>query len=846
MQLLSHLRLWQKQALLGAAMAVPAVLLAALYFSSVNSSVNLARRELAGANYSQAVGALLAELFNHRGRAYLWRSGNASMADPVAASESTLDKLGAAVDAQDVEWGSTFGTSERWRAIKAEWSALKGRIPGDSPEQVIADHGELIRHIEELARSVARGSGLDVDPDPTSAMLVELATKRVFASLRDLGNMRMVAVHAAANQTLSGVDRAGIELRRDDLLESFRQLESDLPLLAEENRTAVQAASAKASAAFNDYLKSIDEKILSAHAITASASDTYKSAHDAWVGMTELSSVVYARMDATIQNRLAADERARLLAAAVVVLASAVALVLALLITRALTGPMARAIGIFGRIAAGQYDNAIGKTGRDETGQVLRALDDMQGRLRVQIESERAAAAANGRIKTGLDKASASVMLTDETLKVIYVNEAAQALFQLNQADFRRDIPALDAQRIVGSNLGDLYGQASSARASLAGLSGTQQSDIDLGGHAMRVSATPVLADNGARIGTIVEWWDRTQEVRAEEEVGVIVRKALDGDLAGRVKLAGKTGFFQTLAGGINQLLDNVGEIVSRVQGACAEVLRGAEEISAGNANLSQRTEEQSSSLEETASSMEEMTSTVKQNADNASQANQLAMAARAEAEKGGAVVNRAVQAMTDINESSQRISAIIGVIDEIAFQTNLLALNAAVEAARAGEQGRGFAVVASEVRGLAGRSATAAKEIKELIQDSVKKVEDGSTLVGNSGRTLAGIVSSVKKVSDIIAEIAAASREQSSGIEQVNKAVMQMDEMTQQNAALVEEAAAASQSMAQQARSLSESMDRYRISDSATSTAVTAAAVAPTIRSGASGSVTALPRKAG
>ncbi len=210
---------------------------------------------------------------------------------------------------------------------------------------------------------------------------------------------------------------------------------------------------------------------------------------------------------------------------------------------------------------------------------------------------------------------------------------------------------------------------------------------------------------------------------------------------------------------------------------------------------------------------MEEMPSTVKQNAGNAGLANQLAMAAREQAEKGGAVVTRAVQAMAGINEASSKIANIIGVIDEIAFQTNLLALNAAVEAARAGEQGRGFAVVATEVRNLAGRSATAAKEIKALINDSVKKVEDGSSLVAQSGATLEQIVGAVKKVTDIVAEIAAASREQSTGIEQVNKAVMQLDELTQQNAALVEQASAASQSMAEQARGLNELMERYTVS---------------------------------
>jgi methyl-accepting chemotaxis protein len=226
---------------------------------------------------------------------------------------------------------------------------------------------------------------------------------------------------------------------------------------------------------------------------------------------------------------------------------------------------------------------------------------------------------------------------------------------------------------------------------------------------------------------------------------------------------------------------------------------------------------------------MEEMTTTVKQNADNAGQANQLALAAREQAEQGGQVVGKAVQAMSGINDSARKIADIIGVIDEIAFQTNLLALNAAVEAARAGEQGRGFAVVASEVRNLAGRSATAAKEIKDLIQDSVRKVSDGSLLVTQSGQTLEQIVISVKKVSDIVAEIAAASREQSLGIEQVGRAVMQMDELTQQNAALVEQATAASKGMTVEATTLKEMMARYDFSGIAMADSGLGAAAAPT-----------------
>jgi methyl-accepting chemotaxis protein len=365
----------------------------------------------------------------------------------------------------------------------------------------------------------------------------------------------------------------------------------------------------------------------------------------------------------------------------------------------------------------------------------------------------------------------------------------------------------------------------------------SQYKRIAKGGREVWIQASynPIFDADGKPYKVVKYATDVTAQVKLSHEMEKsvaqtqeIIKSAVDGDLTGRLDSKSKTGDLQKLADAINSLLETISDIVSNVKHAAGEVLRGAEEISQGNANLSQRTEEQSSSLEETASSMEEMTSTVKQNADNAGQANQLATAARDQAEKGGAVVSNAVKAMGDINDASKKISDIISVIDEIAFQTNLLALNAAVEAARAGEQGRGFAVVATEVRSLAGRSATAAKEIKELIQDSVRKVEDGSVLVTQSGQTLEQIVLSVKKVSDIVAEIAAASREQSSGIEQVNKAVMQMDEMTQQNAALVEEATAASQSMADQARDLTKMMERYEVGDSSAAAGTVARTAAP------------------
>ncbi|MCX5723524.1 MAG: methyl-accepting chemotaxis protein [Nitrospirae bacterium] len=337
----------------------------------------------------------------------------------------------------------------------------------------------------------------------------------------------------------------------------------------------------------------------------------------------------------------------------------------------------------------------------------------------------------------------------------------------------------------------------------------------------IQASYNPIVGANGKVYKVVKFATDITVQKQSQMEQEHLVEEAqqvlgalAEGDLT--QQMAGTyQGELEKLKVSINRALSNLTSTLSTVRTAAESVSTGAEQITKGNEDLSQRTSEQASSLEETSSAMEEMTSTVKQNADNAKQANQLAIAARDVAEKGGSVTTQAIDAMDEINKSSKKIADIITVIDEIAFQTNLLALNAAVEAARAGEHGRGFAVVAAEVRNLAQRSATAAKEIKGLINESVQRVTDGSKLVDQSGKTLEEIVGSVKRVTDIIAEITAASQEQASGIDQVNKAIMQMDETTQQNAALVEEASSASQSMKEQAGELMRQVASFKMEGS-------------------------------
>ncbi|CAD6518055.1 hypothetical protein LMG27952_00943 [Paraburkholderia hiiakae] len=306
------------------------------------------------------------------------------------------------------------------------------------------------------------------------------------------------------------------------------------------------------------------------------------------------------------------------------------------------------------------------------------------------------------------------------------------------------------------------------------------------------------------------------------------------GDLTARIEVDGSDEAAQLL-GALRHMNERLVDLVGRVRTGSEGIATASAQIAAGNTDLSQRTEEQAASLEETAASMEELTATVKQNADNATQGNTLAGQASQTATRGGEVVGRVVDTMRDIANSSEQVAQIISVIEGIAFQTNILALNAAVEAARAGEQGRGFAVVAGEVRTLAQRSATAAREIKELISVSVERVNNGTALVDDAGRTMGEIVQSVKRVADLMNEISAASGEQRTGIEQVNQAVTQMDEVTQQNAALVEEASAAAQSMSSQAAALRELVSMFNIG--AAGRAATAS-IAPTTKIVASATV--------
>jgi len=495
--------------------------------------------------------------------------------------------------------------------------------------------------------------------------------------------------------------------------------------------------------------------------------------------------------------------------------------------------PLKQATAVAEGIARGKLDSHIGPQPHDEPGRLLESMSHMQQQLHAVITAQREMARRHdgGELSYRIDAAAFPGeygLMVQETNTLVgshvqTLHDVLDVVQQYAVGDLSRDVARYPGEKAamtttvdtVKVNLGRINAEIKQLAAAAAAGDFSQRGDAQRFNHDFRVmleNLNAMMAVSDDNLGKLSQ----------------LLSAIAEGDLTTRMH-GDYQGVFARMRDDANTTVAQLTQIVGQIQASTSSITLAAGEIASGNSDLSRRTEQQAANLEETAASMEELTSTVRQNAEHARQANQLAIGAHGVASQGGEVVGQVVTTMSAIEASSKKIAEIISVIDGIAFQTNILALNAAVEAARAGEQGRGFAVVASEVRTLAQRSAAAAKEIKGLIDDSVGKVNEGSALVHQAGATMGEIVASVQRVTDIMAEISAASQEQSAGIEQVNQTVVQMDETTQQNAALVEEATAAARAMEDQAAQLADAVAIFRL-DNQVSAAVKAVAarVAP------------------
>lgn len=424
---------------------------------------------------------------------------------------------------------------------------------------------------------------------------------------------------------------------------------------------------------------------------------------------------------------------------------------------------------------------------------------DMTNEL-IAKEREQKLAAENARIKQALDASVMPIRIADNEGTLVYLNPALTHVLKRDEAEFRKSLPGFDSSNILGRSVGVFYTDPAAAVERLKSMEQTAVSTMDLGGRTYEITTTPVRDEAGVKIGTVGQWSDKTDQLRAESEVGELVQSAVEGDLSCRIAVEGKVGFYKTLASQFNSLIDTISKTIVEVRVAAEQLTSASSQVSETSQSLSQSAASQAASVEQTSASLQEMAASVKQNADSAMVTDGMATKAAQEAMEGGEAVTRTVEAM-------QEIAKKISIIDDIAYQTNLLALNAAIEAARAGEHGRGFAVVAAEVRKLAERSQVAAQEIGQLAGSSVNLAE-------KAGELLKQMVPSIHKTSELVQEIAAASGEQSDGVAQINGAMDHLNGATQQNASAAEQLSATSEELSAQATELQHLMAYFRLKD--------------------------------
>jgi methyl-accepting chemotaxis protein len=511
---------------------------------------------------------------------------------------------------------------------------------------------------------------------------------------------------------------------------------------------------------------------------------------------------------------------------------------------RSIVGPINQAVLAANKVKEGDLEYAIPTGRRDEAGQLLLALSAMQTSLRDRRSADERSIADMARIRQALDASSTNMMIADPAGVIIYTNQSLTAMLSLHETELRKLLPSFGAGRLIGQNFDVFHKNAGHQRNLIEGLRGTHKAQIRVGSCCFALSANPIVDEQGKRLGTVVEWNDRTAELAAESQIGELVESAAHGDFSQRISVEDKVGFFKTLAESMNKLMhtadsgladvvrvlgglargnltekmegdydgtwgrlktdcnatvENLGKTIAEVRAAADALTAAAEQVSSTAESISQSTSEQASNVEHTGGSVQQMQSSIKQNSDNAKVTDGMASKASKEAVEGGEAVSKTVEAM-------KAIATKISIIDDIAYQTNLLALNAAIEAARAGEHGKGFAVVAAEVRKLAERSQVAAQEIGQLAGSSVGLAE-------RAGELLKQMVPSINKTSDLVQEISAASEEQIEGVTRINAAMDQLNSVTQQNAAASEQLAATSEQMSGQAELLQQMMAFFTLS---------------------------------
>ena len=867
--MIKKMPVWQQLTLFALVLIIPLTFALGRLVAQEQGKVQISQAEIVGARLIQMLLPIQRDLAVHRGTAALWLNGQVSLEGKLRQLEgqlklhfSTLQKELESTEIDSKVAAKISQVDSSWRLLETQYRELTGA-------ESFSRHSDIIASVIGLYQSVAETSYLSLSSQPSIRYLTEGLVLSLPVVVEASGRLRGGLSPALDTYKREGIYEEGkvrtaminmvdIERNMASLVHFIDVARADNPELSDKLWPLVEAAETSVSTLLELANQHINNMSLDYNLpenigpqFFSDATSALSKVIDLWIASAEQMNLLskQANQEANWDRNLQA---------VIGLLVLGLTLVLGWLMTKHLTRELGGEPNELRSVAETIAEGTLDIDMRDSVG-VYAALKDMKDQIKNQLEKDRAQQVVNTRLKQAIETTSTSLMVADENFDIVYINPANVRVLTNAESEIRKRLPAFSAADLLGKNIDIFHKNPEHQRRILKNLHKPFDANLSLGNAFFDLKAGTIRDSDDDILGFVVEWRDVTEERNAKDDLKKLVQAGQQGDLSHRIAREGKSGFFLELTDGLNDFVSSVdsvvgdisqvmervangdtsgrmkedyqgrfrdlalatnstmerlGGIVSEMQGASDSVRSSASEIAAGNSQLSERTEKQSSSLEETASSVEQLSSNVRNTADNSRQADQLASLARESAQQGGEVIDRTVSSMKEINQSSQKIAEIISVIDDIAFQTNLLALNASVEAARAGDQGRGFAVVATEVRNLAQRSANSAREIKELIEDSVHKVQNGSELVNESGRTLEDIIGNVKKVSDLISDIAVASEEQSSGLDQVNRAIAEMDDITQQNAALAEETASAAESTLDTVNNMVQVMSFFQVEE--------------------------------
>ncbi|MBK7614967.1 MAG: methyl-accepting chemotaxis protein [Burkholderiales bacterium] len=805
--LLNSMMLWQKFLLLGALGALMCSVPLTLLVRAETQQIDATRLEASGIAPVRQATAMIQAMQQHRTAMALSIAGADEGVKLAASSQAEISKLWPALQAE-VDATNDTEVRDHWSSVGKHWKDLAASEAAGTRNTAasLQGHNQMLQDTRDMLEHMADHYGLTLDPEADGYFLQAAVVVDAMGLIDHLELTRALAVEALAKHELGQETRTGLSgaLTMADLARRHMDTQLEKVVAASPDlKPGLDSASSASQRDTDALLKSASALLQAGAALTQAPADFVRQSNPAIASQYQRVAHLHDALSKTLNERLASQIRQRLVLSASVAAVALLALAVTLLVVPTVTRPIAEAVRAAQAVGDGQLDYPINAPhGRAEAVRLMQALKLMQTGLRERNARDALVAAESLRVKQALDTCSTNVMIADADSNIIYLNNSVSQMLRLRETDLRKSLPGFDASKVLGQSFDNFHRNPSHQRNVLGNLKGEHKVQIKVAGLTFALTSNPIFDAGSQRIGTVVEWLDRTAEVAAEAEIAQVVQGATEGNFATRLETAGKEPFFAALGGMFNGLLDTMSKTIVEVRAAADHLTSASSQVSSTSQSLSQAASEQAASLEETTASLQEMASSVKQNSENAVVTDGMAAKAAAEATEGGEAVSRTAAAM-------KSIATKISIIDDIAYQTNLLALNAAIEAARAGEHGKGFAVVAAEVRKLAERSQVAAQEIGELASTSVSLAE-------KAGGLLSEMVPSINKTSELVQEIAAASGEQAGGVNQITAAMNHLNTSTQQNASAAEELSATAEELSAQATQLQELMAFFQVAQDA------------------------------